>query len=185
MKNKLLVPAVIIACLCLMSACGDQDSWMSGTPLHSQWDIVIAGAGFSGLVAANIAAKGGLKVLVLERNGEPGGCAAISGGIIWAPESAEILAEYVPDGDAELQRSYCEHFGEAVSWLQSLDLPISQIEQLGSLGRGCVMTTGQSGDRHQSRIGLLARERATATRLQYEHCSPQDVLKHGQTMTYS
>ena len=65
---------------------------MSGTPLHSQWDIVIAGAGFSGLVAANIAAKGGLKVLVLERNGEPGGCAAISGGIIWAPESAETLA---------------------------------------------------------------------------------------------
>ena len=31
MKNKLLVMAVIIACLCLMSACGDQDSWMSGT----------------------------------------------------------------------------------------------------------------------------------------------------------
>ena len=129
---------------------------MSGTPLHSQWDIVIAGAGFSGLVAANIAAKGGLKVLVLERNGEPGGCAAISGGIIWAPESAETLAEYVPDGDPDLQRSYCEHFGEAVSWLQSLDLPVSQIEQLGSLGRGCVMTTGQSGDRHQF-MSLMAR----------------------------
>ncbi|MEP6987927.1 MAG: hypothetical protein ABI970_20165, partial [Chloroflexota bacterium] len=31
MKNKLLVMAVLIACLGMMSACGDRDSWMSGT----------------------------------------------------------------------------------------------------------------------------------------------------------
>ena len=129
---------------------------MSGTLLHSRWDLVIAGAGFSGLVAASIAAKGGLKVLVLERNSDPGGCAAISGGIIWAPESAASLAEYVPDGDADLQLSYCERFDEAVSWLQSLDLPIGQTEKLGSLGSGCVMSVGQAGDRHQF-MSLMAR----------------------------
>lgn len=129
---------------------------MSATPSHSQWDIVIAGAGFSGLVAAIVASNEGLKVLVLERKTQAGGCAAISGGIIWAPESAASLAEYVPDGNVELQRLYCERFHEAVCWLQTLDLPLGQTEKLGSLGSGCVMSIGQAGDRHQF-MSLMAR----------------------------
>lgn len=41
-----------------------------------QFDVIIVGAGHNGLVAANYLARYGFSVLVVERRGEPGGCAA-------------------------------------------------------------------------------------------------------------
>ena len=43
------------------------------TPLKTQYDSVIVGAGHNGLVAAAYLVKAGLSVLVLERNAVPGG----------------------------------------------------------------------------------------------------------------
>jgi len=48
-------------------------------------DILIAGSGASGLVAALAAAIAGASVLVVERSAELGGTSALSGGRIWVP----------------------------------------------------------------------------------------------------
>ena len=116
--------------------------------LDTEYDVVVAGAGFSGLSAAMVLAEAGKKSLVLEAAPTPGGAAAISAGIIWAPETLEKLAGYVPDGERELQRAYCDTFPEAVDWLIGRGLPLSNPEPLGDLGVGTVMGPGRSGDRH-------------------------------------
>lgn len=131
-------------------------------------DVVVAGAGFAGLVAANVIAVHGLKVLVLESCSGPGGCAAISAGIVWAPLSGEELAAYVPDGDAALQRAYCRNFDEAIWWLRSRGLPLSETEPLGSLGRGSVMTVGRSGDRRQFMALMASRAEAQGAEIRYQ-----------------
>lgn len=139
-----------------------------GTGSDFQWDVVVAGAGFSGLVAANVVAAHGLKVLVLEAGSGPGGCAAISAGIVWAPVSSEELAAYVPDGDAALQIAYCRYFEEAISWLRSRGLPLGETEALGSLGRGSVMTVGRSGDRRQFMALMASGAEAQGADIRYQ-----------------
>ena len=39
-----------------------------------RYDVVIIGSGFGGLVCAHLLAKAGKRVLVLERQQQPGGC---------------------------------------------------------------------------------------------------------------
>ena len=53
-------------------------------------DIVILGAGASGMMAALAAAKSGAQVVVLEKANRLGGTAAVSGGIVWAPMNDHI-----------------------------------------------------------------------------------------------
>ena len=43
-------------------------------PVHSQWDVIVCGAGPSGIAAAVTAARVGLRVMLLERYGMIGGC---------------------------------------------------------------------------------------------------------------
>lgn len=43
-------------------------------PLHSKWDVIVCGAGPSGLAAAVTASRLGLRVMLLERYGAVGGC---------------------------------------------------------------------------------------------------------------
>lgn len=43
-------------------------------PLHSTWDVIVCGAGASGIAAAVTAARLGLRVMLLERYGCVGGC---------------------------------------------------------------------------------------------------------------
>ena len=53
-----------------------EDSWPMRAPVQKKpWDVVIIGAGHNGLVCAAYLARGGLKVLVLERRAVVGGCA--------------------------------------------------------------------------------------------------------------
>lgn len=51
------------------------------------YDLIVLGAGAGGMTAAAVAAVEGLDVLVLERTDQVGGTTAISGGMIWAPNS--------------------------------------------------------------------------------------------------
>jgi 3-oxosteroid 1-dehydrogenase len=65
--------------------------------------VIVAGSGASGLVAALAAAAGGADVLVLERSEQLGGTTALGGGRVWVP------ANHCPEnaGDsAEAARSY-------------------------------------------------------------------------------
>ena len=43
-------------------------------PLHSSWDVIVCGAGPSGIAAAVTAARLGMRVMLLERYGAVGGC---------------------------------------------------------------------------------------------------------------
>lgn len=43
-------------------------------PLHSEWDVIVCGAGPSGIAAAVTAERLGMRVMLLERYGSVGGC---------------------------------------------------------------------------------------------------------------
>jgi succinate dehydrogenase/fumarate reductase flavoprotein subunit len=53
--------------------------------MRSQVDVLVAGSGASGLVAALAAAAEGASVLIVERAAELGGTSALSGGRVWVP----------------------------------------------------------------------------------------------------
>jgi 3-oxosteroid 1-dehydrogenase len=64
------------------------------------YDVVVLGAGASGMTAALTAAKSGLSVLVIEKAAVFGGSVARSGSGIWIPNNSVILAAGVPDTPA-------------------------------------------------------------------------------------
>ncbi|QOD03596.1 FAD-dependent oxidoreductase [Pseudarthrobacter sp. BIM B-2242] len=55
--------------------------------LAGSYDVVVAGSGASGLVAAVRAADAGLSVLVVEKAAQLGGTTAAGGGVMWAPNN--------------------------------------------------------------------------------------------------
>lgn len=58
---------------------------MQKDPNNLQFDVIVLGSGASGLTTAVVAAKHGLKVLVLEKTRSFGGTTAYSGGAPWVP----------------------------------------------------------------------------------------------------
>ena len=129
-------------------------------------DVVIAGAGMSGLAAAIAAAEKGARVCVLEKRKAPGGAAAISAGAIWAPTSIGRLKEYVPDGDPVLQEILVSRLPEDLDWLASHGLMLSAPESVAGLGEGRNMLGGESGSHdpfmramadHAARLGVQLR----------------------------
>ncbi|MEW2622499.1 FAD-binding protein [Streptomyces sp. NPDC048106] len=73
------------------------------------FDLVIAGSGGGGLVAALAAADAGLRAVVLEKQQYVGGSTAMSGGVIWMPDNPLMRAEGVPDS-----------FDDGMTYLQSV-----------------------------------------------------------------
>lgn len=78
--------------------------------LDKEYDVVIAGSGAGGLVAALRLKRAGLRAVVVEKQSVLGGSTAISGGQIWAPGSAILKAAGISDS-AE----------EALTYLEALD----------------------------------------------------------------
>src|SRR5579885_1515040 len=60
-------------------------------------DVVIAGSGAAGLVAALTASAQGLRPLVIEKSDKLGGSTAYSGGGLWIPNNPVQQAAGVPD----------------------------------------------------------------------------------------
>ncbi len=71
-------------------------------------DVVVAGSGAGGLVAALRAAEQGLEVLLLEKAAVCGGTAAYSGAGLWAPANLHVLAAGQED-DLALAQTYLDH----------------------------------------------------------------------------
>ncbi len=73
--------------------------------LEQQYDVVVAGSGGGALTAAALAAKAGLRTVVIERTDLIGGTSAYSGGACWLPGSAVQQRAGIADS-TESARSY-------------------------------------------------------------------------------
>ena len=76
---------------------------------HS-YDLVIAGSGGGGLIAALAAQDAGLKPLVIEKQAFVGGSTAMSGGVIWMPNNPVMRR----DGIADSRQAGLDYFEAAV-----------------------------------------------------------------------
>jgi len=109
-------------------------------PIPKKWDmetdIVIVGFGGAGACAAIEASKAGASVLILEKTEAPGGCTAISGGIVLAAgtelqksmgisDTPEEMFKYIRAcgqgrADDALIKVVADMSAENIAWLQSL-----------------------------------------------------------------
>ena len=75
--------------------------------LANDYDIVVIGAGAGGMTAAAVAATRGLSAIVIEKTGAVGGTTAISGGMVWVPNTSKQSAAEAHD-TPELAAAYLE-----------------------------------------------------------------------------
>jgi fumarate reductase flavoprotein subunit len=114
-------------------------------------DLLVAGAGMAGLVAAAHARERGADVLVLEKGDRPGGSMLLSSGFVWRHRDFERFREECPDGDPELQRLVFDRLDGDVEWLESLGAPVVARDT------GNPLTTGVRFDT-PGLTGVLARD---------------------------
>jgi hypothetical protein len=81
-------------------------------------ELVVAGSGMAGLVAAVRARELGADVRVLEKGTRPGGSMLLSSCVPWRHIEWEDFRAECPDGDARLQRLIWERFDDALAWLE-------------------------------------------------------------------
>ena len=65
--------------------------------MKKEFDIVVLGAGASGMMAALSAHENGSSVGIFEKQSLIGGTAGISGGIIWAPMNSHMKKAGIDD----------------------------------------------------------------------------------------
>jgi len=111
----------------------------TGDPERSEYDVVVAGSGAAGLLAAIVAARSGRSVAVLEKARWLGGTSAISGGTLWVPGNPYLRAAGLADS-REAARSYLATLTDGHSSPAVLDAFVDNgprmIELLGELGIG-------------------------------------------------
>ncbi len=83
-------------------------------------DLVVAGAGLAGLVAAAEATARGAEVLVLEKLERPGGSMRLSSGVVWRHSELADFRRECPGGDPVLQALVHERLDDDLVWLESL-----------------------------------------------------------------
>ena len=103
-------------------------------------DVIVAGAGMAGLVAAAEARRLGARPLVLEKLDAPGGSMRLSSGVIWRHRDFARFRDECPDGDERLQRLLFERLDADLDWLESLGAPVAEPET------GNPLTTGARFD---------------------------------------
>jgi fumarate reductase flavoprotein subunit len=99
-------------------------------------ELVVAGAGMAGLVAAARARELGASVTVLEKGDRPGGSFLYSSAIVWRYREWDTFRAQCPAGDPRLQRVVFERLDDSLAWLESLGA------QVVSRDTGNPMTTG-------------------------------------------
>jgi succinate dehydrogenase/fumarate reductase flavoprotein subunit len=99
-------------------------------------DLVVAGAGMAGLVAAAHGRMRGANVLLLEKRDRPGGSMLLSSGVVWRHRDFDRFRDECPLGNEGLQRALFERLDEDTRWLESLGAPVVERET------GNPLTTG-------------------------------------------
>jgi fumarate reductase flavoprotein subunit len=87
-------------------------------------DLVVAGAGMAGLVAAARARELGADVAVYEKADGPGGSMLLSSCVVWRYRDWETFRAECPGGDPALQRVVWEGLDDALAWVESLGAPV-------------------------------------------------------------
>ena len=99
-------------------------------------DLVVAGAGMAGLVAAAEARRLGAAPAVYEKLDGPGGSMRLSSGVIWRHRELDRFFAECPGGDRELQRLLFERLDADLEWLESLGAPVVSRETGNQLTTG-------------------------------------------------
>jgi fumarate reductase flavoprotein subunit len=99
-------------------------------------DLVVAGAGMAGLVAAAEARRLGADVHVFEKLDRPGGSMRLSSGVVWRHRDFGRFRAECPGGDEALQRTLFERLDADLRWLEGLGAPVTE------RGTGNPLTTG-------------------------------------------
>ncbi|MEA2497586.1 MAG: hypothetical protein QOJ29_5497 [Thermoleophilaceae bacterium] len=89
-------------------------------------DLVVAGAGMAGLVAAARARELGASVEVYEKGGRVGGSMLLSSGVLWRYASFDDFRRECPDGDEDLQRVVHEQLDQGLDWLVGLGAVVTE-----------------------------------------------------------
>lgn len=114
---------------------------MSNQPLNSvpsqmEVDLLVLGAGITGLTAAARACAQGARVVLVEKGPEAGGSAQYAA-FVWTAPSYDVIREVNPDGDPELARVVVEGFEPGLDWIRSLGAEVRQPVSVLGYGRGC------------------------------------------------
>ncbi len=88
-------------------------------------ELLVIGAGMAGLSAAAFAAAHGARVVVVEKAAHAGGSAALTGGGLLRPRTAEDLVAVNPGGDPAFARALADDYDAAVEWVASLGVSVS------------------------------------------------------------
>ena len=83
-------------------------------------DLIVAGAGMAGLVAAAQGRARGASVTLLEKGDRAGGSMLLSSGVIWRHRDFDRFRAECPAGDEALQRTLFERLDSDLDWLESL-----------------------------------------------------------------
>ncbi len=86
--------------------------------------IVVAGAGMAGLVAATRLRELGVPCVLREKGTRAGGSMLLSSGVIWRHRSFDDFRDECPRGDERLQRLVWERLDDALVWLESQGAPV-------------------------------------------------------------
>ena len=86
-------------------------------------DVVVAGGGLAGLVAALQAAELGARVTLLEKGDRLGGSFLYSSGYIWSYKDLRTFRKEAPGGDVALQKLILERLETDLGWLEGLGAP--------------------------------------------------------------
>ena len=106
-------------------------------------DLVVAGAGMAGLVAAARARELGADVLVLEKGDRPGGSMLLSSGVVWRYRDWERFREECPGGDPVLQHLVWERLDDDLAWLETLGASVVERETGNPLTTGLRLDPGK------------------------------------------
>lgn len=100
------------------------------------FDLVVVGSGIAGMTAAVHAARGGSRVLVVEKADSIGGSSVLSGGVLWHPKTKQHLATVDPDGARDLSDRTIDWYEDNVSFARSLNVSVGPVVDVLGYGEG-------------------------------------------------